>query len=119
MLKVPVTINDTLTLNFVVDSGASDVSLPADVVLTLARAGTIAPTDFIGSQTYVLADGSKLSSQKFRLRSLKLGDHTLQNVVGSVAPVKGELLLGQSFLGRFKSWSIDNQRQVLRLEGNQ
>ena len=34
---VPVSINDRLTLSFVVDSGAADVSIPADVVLTLMR----------------------------------------------------------------------------------
>ena len=45
---VPVFINGAITLNFVVDSGAADVSVPADVVGTLTRAGTIAKTDFIG-----------------------------------------------------------------------
>ena len=30
--RVPVTINDELTLKFVIDSGAADVSVPADVV---------------------------------------------------------------------------------------
>jgi hypothetical protein len=46
----------------------------------------------------------------------RVGARVLENVVGSVAPVQGGLLLGQSFLSRFKSWSIDNQRQVLILE---
>jgi hypothetical protein len=46
---------------------------------------------------------------------LTVGDKTLQNVTASLAPVNGPLLLGQSFLSRFKSWSIDNQRQVLYL----
>jgi len=32
-----------------------------------------------------------------------------------ITPLKGSLLLGQSFLSRFKSWSIDNERQVLIL----
>jgi hypothetical protein len=32
---VPIRINDTITLDAIVDSGASDVSMPADVVLTL------------------------------------------------------------------------------------
>lgn len=54
---VPVLINNTITLDFVVDSGASDVSVPADVVMTLIRTGTIAKNDFIGTQTYTLADG--------------------------------------------------------------
>ena len=42
----------------------------------------------------------------------------LENVVGSIAPVTGSLLLGQSFLSRFSSWSIDNQRQALILRSN-
>ncbi len=37
----PVLINNALTLNFVVDSGAADVSVHADVVMTLLRPGTV------------------------------------------------------------------------------
>jgi clan AA aspartic protease (TIGR02281 family) len=114
--SVPVTINDTLTLDFMVDSGAAVVSIPADVVQVLARIGTIATEDFLGSKTYRLADGSTVPSQTFRIRSLKVGDITLQNVIGSVVPGKGSLLLGQSFLGRFRSWSIDNSRRMLILD---
>jgi gag-polyprotein putative aspartyl protease len=113
--RVPVTINDELTLKFVIDSGAADVSVPADVVMTLLRTGTIADTDFLGKQTYRLADGSTIPSQQFVIRSLKVGDKTLENVVGSIAPVAGGLLLGQSFLSRLDKWSIDNQRHELIL----
>ena len=113
---VPVLINDTITLRFIVDSGAADVSIPADVVRTLMRTGTISESDFIGAKTYTLADGSTTSSTTFRIRSLKVGDTVLQNVMGSIANTKGDLLLGQSFLGRFKSWSIDNANHALVLE---
>ena len=113
---VPVIINNTLALDFTVDSGASDVSIPEDVVRTLVRTGTIKDTDFTGEQTYVLADGSKVKSKTFRIRSLKVGDRVLENVLGSVASTNGSLLLGQSFLGRFKSWSIDNTKHALVLE---
>ena len=113
---VPVLINNAIALDFIVDSGASDVSIPEDVVTTLIRAGTIRDTDFIGERTYVLADGSRVQSKTFRIRSLKVGDRVLENVTGSVASTKGSLLLGQSFLGRFKSWSIDNSKHVLVLE---
>jgi hypothetical protein len=112
---VPVTINDQISLKFVVDSGASDVSIPADVVMTLVRTETITDADFLGKQTYRMADGSTVPSQRFVIRSLKVGDKTLENVTGSIAPVSGALLLGQSFLSRFKSWSIDNQRKALIL----
>jgi predicted aspartyl protease len=112
---VPVKINDQMTLNFVVDSGASDVAVPQDVVSTLVRTGTITDADFLGKATYQLADGSKVPSQRFVIRSLKIGDKILEKVVGSISPSAGDPLLGQSFLSRFKSWSIDNQRQVLIL----
>ena len=112
---VPVSINGALTLNFMVDSGAADVSIPADVVMTLKRTGTIQEGDFLGEKTYQLADGSTMPSKTFRIRLLKVGDREIENVVGSVAGVNGSLLLGQSFLMRFSSWSIDNKRQVLVL----
>jgi TPR repeat protein/predicted aspartyl protease len=112
---VPVLINDAITLNFVVDSGAADVAIPADVVMTLMRTGTLKESDFLGEKTYILADGSKVPSQTFRIRSLKVGNKILENVTGSVATVQGSLLLGQSFLSRFKSWSIDNAKHALLL----
>ena len=115
MYVVPVLINNAITLNFVVDSGAADVHIPADVVMTLIRRGTLKESDFLGQKTYVLADGSTVPSQTFRIRSLKVGNKVLENVNGS-ASVKGIPLLGQSFLGRFKSWSVDNNKHALVLE---
>lgn len=114
-MVVPVLINGAIRLNFVIDSGASDVSIPADVVLTLIRAGTIDQSDFLASKTYTLADGSTVPSQTFRIRSLKVGDVEIRNVIASVGDVRGTLLLGQSFLRRFASWSIDNHRNALVL----
>jgi clan AA aspartic protease (TIGR02281 family) len=113
---VPVLINKAITLDFVLDSGASDVSIPKDVFGTLVRAGTISKEDIIGSDTYTLADGSERKSVTFRIRSLKVGPVTLENVKGSVAEDVGPLLLGMSFLSRFKSWSVDNERHVLVLK---
>jgi uncharacterized protein len=113
---VPVEINGTVTLNFAIDSGASDVSVPADVFSTLKRAGTVRDADLIGQRTYVLGDGSKTQSAIFTIRSLRVGNIVVENVRGSVAPSQGNLLLGQSFLERFKSWSIDNTKRELLLE---
>src|SRR6185437_10209972 len=113
---VPVEINGAITLDFTVDSGAADVSVPADVFSTLKRTGTIRNEDIIGERTYVLADGSKVQSITFIIRSLKVGGKTVENVRGGIAPAGGSLLLGQSFLERFRSWSIDNTNHELHLE---
>jgi clan AA aspartic protease (TIGR02281 family) len=112
---VAVRINGAITLDFIVDSGASDVLIPADVAMTLARAGTIAEGDFIGDQEYRIGDGSTLKSARFILRELKVGSRVVQNVIASIGSVRGEPLLGQSFLARFGSWSIDNDRHLLAL----
>jgi hypothetical protein len=79
------------------------------------RTGTLQETDFIGKQSYKLADGSAVPSPTFRIRSLTANKVEIGNVKARVAPVAGDLLLGQSFLSRFKSWSIDNARQALVL----
>ena len=114
--KVPVEINGVVKLHFIVDSGATHVSIPEDVVRTLMRSGTIKESDFLGTQTYQLADGTTVETVTFRIRQLRVGSRVLEGVTGSIADVDGPLLLGQSFLNRFKSWSIDNQKQVLILE---
>jgi predicted aspartyl protease len=108
-------VQEAITLNAVIDSGAADVSIPADIVSTLIRAKTLSEQDFLGVQTYVLADGTEVPSPRFRIRSLKVGNTTLENVSASVASGNADILLGQSFLGRFKSWSVDNDRHVLIL----
>lgn len=112
---VPVRFNDTITLDAIVDSGAADVSVPADIFLTLMRTKTITQDDFLGQQIYRLADGSEVPSQQFRIQSLKVGNKTVENVVASIASVNATILLGQSFLSKFKSWSVDNEKHTLNL----
>lgn len=114
--SVPVEVNNAMTLDFTIDSGAADVSVPNKVIAQLLRSGALQRSDFKGSQDYRLADGSTVTSRTFHLRQLKVGDRVVENVLASEGGESGSLLLGQSFLSRFKSWSINNQKQVLVLE---
>lgn len=109
-------INDSISLNFIVDSGASDVSLPSDVVSVLIRSGTIQKSDFIGATQYILADGSRMPSMRFNIRSLTIGGVRVENIVGSVANENAPLLLGQSFLRKFSKWSVNTKDETLHLE---
>jgi len=56
-----------------------------------------------------------MNGDQFRLHEMRLGNHVAHNVVASIGPVKGDLLLGQTFLSRFGIWAIDNTRRVLIL----
>jgi aspartyl protease family protein len=114
-LLVPVVINDSVKLDFTLDSGASVVTIPADVAMTLVRTGTLTRDDYLGRQTLELADGRTVPSTILRIRTLKVGDIVVHDVQASVTDAKGSLLLGQTFLARLTTWSIDNARHVLVL----
>lgn len=117
---IPVIVNGTMTLDFSVDSGVAEVTIPADVLETLRRTGTIAEADLLEPGEYELADGSSREQTRFRIRTLKVGDTELRDVVASVSPIKGYLVLGRSLLSQVGTltWSVDNQRHVLVLNGN-
>ena len=115
---VPVVINNQITLNFTLDSGATDVSIPVDVFSTLVRTATIQQSDYLDTQLYSLADGSTTQSPRFRIRFLRVGDVELRDVIASVGPKSSSPLLGQSFLARLGSWAIDNNRQLLVINGS-
>jgi clan AA aspartic protease (TIGR02281 family) len=115
---VPVLVNGLLPLKFIVDSGSADVSIPAEVASTLRKLGGLSGADLLGSKKYLLADGSIVSSEIYRIESLKIGGLVMPNVTVRVSAEKSSLLLGQSFLRRLKSWSMDNAKQVLIITGN-
>jgi clan AA aspartic protease (TIGR02281 family) len=115
-LWVPAQINKVVTIDFVIDSGASDITLPRDVYLTLIRSGTLTKADYIGNVQFGIADGSEVKGIKFKLASLQVGNQTLTDVVASVMPSDSATpLLGLSFLSRFQSWAIDNNSGTLKL----
>ncbi len=112
---VPVRINDAVTIPFVLDSGSSDVVIPADVFSVLQRSGTISQGDFNGVGQYTIADGSTVSSDRYALHKVTVGDHVLLDVIASVSPAKSAPLLGQTFLQRLPAWKLDNSRHLLVL----
>ena len=71
-MTAPVQINGAITLNFVLDTGASTVILTDDVIRTLRRAGALQSSDFIANKTYTLADGSQYTGAQVVLRTLTL-----------------------------------------------
>jgi clan AA aspartic protease (TIGR02281 family) len=114
VFAVPVVINGAISIPFVLDSGAADVQLPAEVVLTLIRTGTLAEEDFVGESAYVLANGTELRSPRFNIREMQVGERVVRNVAASIGPaVRSAALLGQSFLSKLPSWTLDNKRHVL------
>ena len=95
-------------MKFLLDSGADLVTIPRSLAARLVS------EDFISYATFVTADGSKHKSPIVRLRSLTVGGITLANVE-CVISGGSDALLGQSFLKKLDAFSIDYQRNVLKL----
>ena len=113
---LPVTVNQTLSVPFALDTGAEAVQIPLDVYLVLTRNGTINPSDGRGFATMRTADGSSHKEPLFVIHELKVGNRIVTDVIGTVSPNPNtDPLLGQSFLARLGSYTIDNQRHVLTL----
>jgi len=113
--RVPVRINETITLPFLLDTGAADLVIPADVALTLIRAGALASSDFIGKDRYRLANGSEEVSDVVVLHEVQVGEHVVRNVTATISPAQGDPVLGQSFLSKFGAVTLDYNRLVLVL----
>lgn len=114
---VPVQINDVLKIDFIFDSGASDVSISPDVALTLIKTGTIKKEDWLEGAYYKFADGSIAKSKRFKLSSIKIGNKVIKNVTCSISnSIDAPMLLGQSVLSKFGKYTFDNIKQILILE---
>ena len=104
-----------ITKKFILDSGASDVSINENFEQELINKGLIKKEDYISSALYKIADGSIVSNRRLIIRSLKIGNFTVENVKVGVSKNDAPLLLGKSLLDKFSTWSIDNQKSTLKL----
>jgi aspartyl protease family protein len=114
LLEVPVILNGVLKINFILDSGASEVSLSPDVALTLIRTGTITDSDFLPDQTFKFADGSTAKSKRFLIKKLNIGNQTLTNIEASISnSIEAPMLMGQNVMNKLGSITIDYENQLL------
>lgn len=113
---LPAVLNGSAETYFVVDSGASNVQLPQEIADELKRQGTLGPGDFLGDRSFLVADGRKLVQRMIRLRSIRVGDRTMDNVLAAVGAPHSQALLGQSLLRRLNWWKIDNVKNAIELE---
>ena len=109
-------LNGATQVYFIVDSGAATVQIPEEAVEEMKRNGTLTEADFMGQHRFILADGRTMQQRVFRLRSLQIGDRTMENVLATMGAPKSRALLGQSFLRRLNWWKIDNVRNAIEFE---
>ena len=113
--SVPVTINETTTSPFEIDSGASAVVVPASMLDHMLEDGSLKESDKNGKIGYRIADGTVGYAPTYRLNSISVGGFVVHDITVAAMGKGNSYLLGQAFLKQFKSWSIDYARNVLVL----
>jgi hypothetical protein len=112
----PVTLNNSVRLEFVVDSGAASVYMPDDVFRTLIRTGTISKADILGTGKSETASGEIIEDLRVNIRELKIGSQRIYNVKASVGGENASLLLGQSALEKLEPWSLNTRKKILTIK---
>lgn len=114
---ISVLLNGVLTMPFIIDSGASDVHISPDVARTLLKTGTIEESDYMPGAVYRLADGTEIKSERFRLKSVKVGNKVIRGVTCAITDSpEAPMLLGQGVLERLGKYTIDYKNGVLIFE---
>lgn len=119
---IAVTINGIGPYRFLLDTGASDCSVPADVARYLVNHGALTGSARAGSANYHLADGSVQAAPVYRFQELSVGTPSghgnayVHNVTCGISPEGSDGLLGMAFLSLFDSFKIDNASGRLMLE---
>ncbi len=110
-MRVMVRLNDSFDAPFIIDTGASDVSLPEWVAKKLGL-------DLDGSRThfYRTANGT-IQKQVVILESVSLGGARVENVPASVSNTMSIGLLGLSYFNHFR-YRVDPVAGVVTLEDN-
>jgi len=113
---VPTKING-VSMEFIFDTGASIISISQTEALFLYKQGRLSKEDFIGEVNFTDANGDISEGQVVNLKTVVIGNRTLNNVQASIVNnLKAPLLLGQSALNQFGKISIDYNKEEIKFE---
>lgn len=98
-----------LSLNMIFDTGASDVTISKVEADFMLKNNYLSKEDIKGKKYYQVADGGIAEGAIVTLKEVKIGDAVLRNVDAAVVKSqKAPLLLGESVLQKFGTFTVDN-----------
>lgn len=98
-----------LPLSMIFDTGASDVTISKVEADFMLKNDYLSKDDIKGKKYYQVADGGISEGTVITLKEVKIGDAVLHNVDASVVrSQKAPLLLGESVLQKFGTFTVDN-----------
>jgi clan AA aspartic protease (TIGR02281 family) len=101
---------------YVIDSGASEMLISGSTEKYLLDLGIIRNSDYLTSKVFTLADGSEKSYRRVKLPMVRIGTLKIEDVEAAIVDDNNPMLLGKSFLDKFKYWKINNSNLTLELQ---
>ncbi len=109
----PCSVNG-LKLQFIFDTGASNVAISLPVAIFMLKNGYLLKTDLKGSSYAQIANGKVLKNTTILIRELEIGGIKLQNIEASVIhELSAPLLLGQSAIQKLGKIQINGNELIL------
>lgn len=113
---IPCKLNG-LTLDFIFDSGASDVTISLTEATFMLKNGYLSYNDIVGSEKYRTASGEISEGIKINLREIEFGGFKLRNVEATIIKTSNApLLLGQSALSKLGNIIVNFETNVLTIK---
>ena len=118
VFEVPCKVNG-LTLKFIFDTGAGDVTISLTEALYMVKNGYLKEKDILGTETYQTADGSISEGTLINIRLIEFANYKLYNVKASVVhSLNAPLLLGQTALAQLGKFQFDPKSGMLTILAN-
>ena len=104
-----------LELNFIFDTGASDVSLSMTEAIFMIKNGYLIEDDFTGVSYSQIANGDIVENTTVLLREVEIGGIKLLNVKASISHTLGApLLLGQSAIQKLGPIQLSGNKLIIQ-----
>jgi hypothetical protein len=114
--SIPLTLNNALQAYAIFESGARDITISSDLALNLFKSGTIGNNDWLNGQTHRFADGSVANSNRFKIRSLSIGNRVTYNITCSISNyMKVPMILGKNVLDKLGNHTFDYEKGTLTI----
>jgi clan AA aspartic protease (TIGR02281 family) len=112
---IPCKVNG-LSLDFIFDTGASDVSLSMTEAIFMLKNGYLSASDIIGSNKYSDANGNIAEGVVVNLKEISISGLIIYNVKASIVKNnKAPLLLGQSAISKLGKIQLDLKENTLMI----
>ena len=112
---IPCKVNG-LNLNFIFDTGASNVSISMTEATFMLKNGYLSLNDIIGSNKFSDANGNISEGVIINLKEIEIGGVKLFNVIASVVKNdKAPLLLGQSAIKKLGQIKFDLKENTITI----